>query len=150
MVIHLAMPLAFVLIAFSGASVAAGKCDEVAQGSSSYIRATSLVSAFPEFRKWSKTHSFPVAFGPKDRQVSLRGKCYWAVSVYADRADRFESWHLFYVHLPTKAILIQEPSTGEEISLESWRTKNKRAANQSMIPNPSFHPTANGDAVVVG
>lgn len=101
------------------------KCSARAEGSASYVSATEVVRQLPEYRAWSSTHPFPVAFGtPVDEEVLVKGKCYWSVSVYADRPERFELWHIFYVRLSSRTIFVQD-SEGEPISLKRWRMRNK-------------------------
>lgn len=101
------------------------KCSARAEGSADYVNATKVVSQLPEYRAWSSTHSFPVVFGaPMDEEVLVNGKCYWSVSVYASQPERLELWHIFYVRLSSKAVLIQD-SEGDPISLNKWRMQNK-------------------------
>ena len=58
-----------------------------------------------------------------DRQVLLQGRCYWSVSVYANRPERMERWRSFYVEVSGKRVLIEDPVSGDAISLTTWRTK---------------------------
>ncbi|WP_196803543.1 hypothetical protein [Thiomonas sp. FB-6] len=114
--------LVFGLVGFAHATP---KCSAIAEGSAAYTRASELVSQLSEFRTWSSSHSFPVAFGaPTDEEVWVKGKCYWSVSVFADRPERLELWHIFYVRLSSKDVLIQD-SEGDPISLKKWRMQNK-------------------------
>jgi len=101
------------------------KCNARAEGSAAYVSATEVVSQLLEYRAWSSAHSFPVAFGaPMDEEILVNGKCYWSVSVYADRPERLELWHIFYVRLSSRVVLIQD-SEGDPISLKKWRMQNK-------------------------
>ena len=110
---------------FVSTAHATPKCSARAEGSAAYVSATEVVSQLPEFRAWSNAHSFPVAFGaPMDEEVLVKGKCYWSVSVYADRPERLELWHIFYVRLSSRAVLIQD-SEGDPIPLKKWRMQNK-------------------------
>jgi len=59
-----------------------------------------------------------------DKEVSLKGQCYWSVSVFADRGERLEPWHIFFVRPSSKSTLVQDPASGEPISLATWRKKN--------------------------
>ena len=52
-----------------------------------------------------------------------KGRCYVAIAVYARRPERLEFWHLFYVNAGSGSVLIQEPASGEVISLKKWRAK---------------------------
>ena len=114
--------LIFGLISFA---LAAPKCTAHAEGSNAYARATEVVSQLPEYRAWSRSHSFPVAFGaPMDKEVLVAGICYWSVSVYADRPERLELWHIFFVRLPSRVVFVLD-SEGEPISLKKWRMQNK-------------------------
>lgn len=104
---------------------AASTCSAPAEGSAAYAHATDAVRQLSEFRAWSKSHFFPIAFGtPNDKEVLIRRQCYWIVSVYADRPERLELWRVFYVRLPSKAILVQD-FDGSPISLSAWRTQSK-------------------------
>jgi hypothetical protein len=101
------------------------KCSARAEGSASYVSATEAVRQLPEYRAWSSTHSFPVAFGaPMDEEVLVEGTCYWSVSVYADRPERLELWHIFYVRLSSRVVLVQD-AEGDPISLKKWRMQSK-------------------------
>jgi hypothetical protein len=114
-----------IFIGFVSAAHATPKCSAHAEGSATYVSATKVVSQLPEYRAWSSAHSFPVAFGaPMDEETLVNGKCYWSVSVYADRTERLELWHIFYVHLSSKTLLIQD-SEGDPIALKKWRMQNK-------------------------
>ncbi len=93
-----------------------------------YLHATREVRRLPEFRTWSRSHSFPVTFGaPSDTQRLVAGKCYWSVSVYAARPERLELWHIFYVRQSRKVELIQDPVNGEPVSLAAWRKQGDPA-----------------------
>lgn len=107
-----------------GPALAAPPCTELAEGSAAYSRAIRIVRKVPEVHTWSNSHSFPIAFGAStDKEVLLQGKCYWSVSVYADRPERFELWNVFFVHLPSKSVLVGELASGDPISLREWRKR---------------------------
>ena len=110
-----------VLLLLGAPAVAAPKCSASAQNSQSYYRAMRIVQRLPELRAWSRAHGFPVAYGEfVDKQVLLAGRCYWSVTVYADRSERFELWHVFYVAVAGKRVLIDDVEPGEPIPLETW------------------------------
>ena len=68
-----------------------------------------------------------MAYGePVDKQVLVQGRCYWSVSVYASRPERQELWHIFYVDVPGKHLLVQDPVSGDAISLQEWRAQNQK------------------------
>ena len=116
------------ILAFSVTSSvqAASKCNASAEGSAAYARAANAVRHLSEFRAWSRSHSFPVAFGtPNDKEISVKGQCYWTVSVYADRPERFELWHIFLVRPPSRVAFVQDPESGNPVSLSAWRSQNK-------------------------
>jgi hypothetical protein len=70
----------------------------------------------------------PVAFGESfDKQERLEGRCYWSVSVYANRPERLELWHIFYVEVDGKRLLVQDPVSGDTISLQRWRSKGDKS-----------------------
>jgi hypothetical protein len=120
--VHSFLATSILVLSFANSVYATTNCSAVATGSIEYERAVSVVRRTTEFYTWSKTHSFPVAFSTfADRQVLVRGKCYWSVSVYVDRPERFEMWHVFFVDRLNKHILIQDPASGEPISLQVWR-----------------------------
>lgn len=105
---------------------AASECGASAQGSAAYARAADAVRLLSEFRAWSKSHSFPVAFGtPNDKEVLVQGQCYWSVSVYADRPERFELWHIFLVRSPSKVAFVKDPESGTPVALSAWRSQRK-------------------------
>ncbi|MBB4846105.1 hypothetical protein HNP55_004659 [Paucibacter oligotrophus] len=97
-------------------------CSSIASNSPpAYMEATRRVESLPEFKRWAASHSFPVAFGaPVDKQVLLRGTCYWSVSVYADRPERFEAWNFFLVPRRGGQLLVAD-ADGEYVSLNTWR-----------------------------
>lgn len=116
--------ICILVFGFASIAPASPKCSARAEGSAVYISATEVVSQLPEYRAWSSAHSFPVAFGaPMDEEVLIKGKCYWSVSIYAVRPERFELWHIFYVRLSNRAVLIQD-SEGNPVSLKKWRLQN--------------------------
>ncbi len=120
--------LAVCILAFSVASSAqpTAKCGAPAEGSAAYAHAADAVRHLSEFLAWSKSHSFPVAFGtPNDKEVLLQGQCYWSVSVYADRPERLELWNVFLVRSPGKVAFVQAPESGSPVSLSSWRSQSK-------------------------
>ena len=101
-----------------------GKCNGVAEGSADYNRAADVVRQLPEYQAWSRSHSFPVAFGSvTDKKRLVGGKCYWSVSVYADRPDRLELWRVFLVRRSSSRVLI-ENIDGEPIPLATWRKQS--------------------------
>lgn len=116
------------ILVFSVASSAqaASKCSEPAEGSAAYARAADAVRHLSEFRAWSKSHSFPVAFGtPNDKEVLVQGLCYWSVSVYADRPERLELWRVFLVRSPSKVAFVEDPESGSPVSLSAWHSQSK-------------------------
>jgi hypothetical protein len=126
------------LLSLGGLAFAAPTCARLADGSAIYLRATSVVRQIAEFRVWSKSHSFPVAFlAPVDKEVWINGKCYWSVTVSADRPERFELWHVFYIHLPSKTILVEDSVAGDPILLRDWRklaTLVSKKSSQNRVP----------------
>jgi hypothetical protein len=90
-----------------------------------FVKAEALVSKLPEVSRWAKSHNFPVAYGTTTEPVSRDGRCYLPVTVSADRPDRHELWHIFYVHPSSKSILVMDPITGEAVSLRQWRTQSQ-------------------------
>lgn len=125
---HAACAVVLVLCSASGAVQAASKCNAMALNSPSYTQAIETVRHLPELAVWSRSHGFPVAFGESmDKQERLDGRCYWSVSVYASRPERLELWQIFYVEAAGKRLLVQDPVSGEAISLQKWRSKGDRA-----------------------
>ena len=118
--------LTYILIfGFVSTAYATSNCGAHAKGSAAYVSATEVVSQLPEYRAWSSAHSFPVAFGASlDKEILVEGKCYWSVTVYADRPERLELWHIFYVRLSSKAVLVQDLE-GDPIPLKKWRMQNQ-------------------------
>lgn len=71
----------------------AATCDGSAEGSAAYYRAAKKVLTLPETRTWQNSHSFPVSLLPVvDRKQLVGARCYWSVSVYANRPERLELW----------------------------------------------------------
>ncbi len=111
----------------NGATGAASSCHADALDSAGYARAIQSVRELPELVQWSRSHRFPVAFGESiDKQLRLRGRCYWSVSVYANRPERMELWQIFYVEANGKRMLVQDPVSGMAISLHQWRSQSDK------------------------
>jgi hypothetical protein len=111
------------------ANAAMPSCNAQALNSAGYAQAIEVVRQLPELTAWSRTHNFPVAFGESfDKQERLDGRCYWSVSVYANRPERLELWHIFYVETKTgKRLMVQDPISGATISLQKWRAKGDKS-----------------------
>ncbi|WP_411880136.1 hypothetical protein [Polaromonas sp. YR568] len=102
----------------------APRCDEPALHAAGYAHSIKSIERLPEWAAWTRSHSFPVTYGQSvDRQVLMHGRCYWSVSVYANRPERLELWRVFYVNLSGKPVLVQDTVSGDAISLQTWRTK---------------------------
>ena len=126
MVVRAAL-LSIIMCFTCSAYAAAPTCDDPALRSPGYARSTKLVGRLPELVAWSRSHKFPVAYGASmDKQELLHGNCYWSVSVYADRPERLELWQVFYVEIAGKHLLVQDPVSGEGVSLRKWRSTKKR------------------------
>jgi hypothetical protein len=111
-----------------GASGAATSCNADALDSAGYARTIQSVRELPELVQWSRSHRFPVAFGESiDKQLRLQGRCYWSVSVYANRPERLELWQIFYVEANGKRMLVQDPVSGVAISLQQRRSQSDRS-----------------------
>ena len=84
------------------------------------------VQRIEEFKKWRASHAFPVAFSLDENTTSrIRSRCYWQVPVYADRPERFELWHVFYVSNRRSEILVMDVN-GQPETLDAWRKKSAR------------------------
>lgn len=115
---------ALLLWGAAGATHAASSCNAAALNAPGYAQAIETVRHLPELATWSRTHGFPIAFGESmDKQERLDGRCYWSISVYASRPERLELWQIFYVEAAGKRLLVQDPVSGEAISLQKWRSK---------------------------
>jgi hypothetical protein len=102
--------------------IATTSCPSVRISSAEYIRGTEAVRRLPELRKWSGTHSFQVAFSPKNEVRSVvHGHCYWTVSVYADRPERLELWHIFAIDSRGHVALVDNPIDGTFVPLKHLR-----------------------------
>lgn len=121
----LGLAAGFALLACAaGAGHATPPCSAAALDSAGYARAVQTVRALPEVVTWSHSHRFPVAYGESmDKQVLLDDHCYWSVSVFANRPEQLELWHMFYVAVQGKRLLVQDPVSGEAITLQKWRSK---------------------------
>jgi hypothetical protein len=103
---------------------AAPRCDAAALRAAGYARSIKSVQRLPEWAAWSRSHSFPIAYGESvDKQVLVQGRCYWSVSVYANRPEQLELWRVFYVEVSGKRLLVQDTVSGDAISLKTWRAK---------------------------
>ena len=101
------------------------ECAANAEGSEAYVLAANTVREMPEFQSWSKSHSYPIAFGTfADKEVAILGKCYWSVSVYANLPERFELWNVFFVRLPNDVAFVQKQVSGNPVSTGDWRIQN--------------------------
>lgn len=106
----------------------APRCDAPALHASDYRRSIATVRRLPELVAWSRSHTFPVAYGESlDQQVALEGRCYWSVSVYANTPERLELWNVFFVEPKGKRVLVQDPESGEAVSLQQWRNQLTRS-----------------------
>ena len=113
---------------FIGTATAAPRCVQPDDGSAAFEQAYRLVAPLRELKAWSRTHKFPVAFSGANEALERDGRCYVSVAVSADRPERMELWHLFYVHVPSRAILVVDPVSGDPVTLQAWRAsqpKNK-------------------------
>jgi hypothetical protein len=96
-------------------------CVAKAEGSIEYQKATDSVRLLPEFASWSSAHSYPVSFGsPVDNEIRIKGRCFWSVTVYANRSDRLELWNVFYVN-KSGAVRYVSNQDGEPTLLTVWR-----------------------------
>lgn len=104
------------------------RCDAPALHASGYQRSVATVRRLPEVVAWSRSHAMPVAYGESiDQQVALDGRCYWSVSVYANTPERLELWNVFFVEPKAKRVLVQDPESGEAISLQTWRSHTEKS-----------------------
>ena len=92
--------------------------------SKAFLTASDIVRRLPEVKSWSSSHSFPVAYDSIAKALVRNGRCYISVGVSASRPERLELWRLFYVHAQSRTVLIQDPVTGDVISLKEWRAKS--------------------------
>jgi hypothetical protein len=117
------------------ASAQAEKCAGSARGSAEYREAAESVFRLPEFKAWSKSNRFPVVLGERvDKKVLLEGRCYWSVSVYANRGSQLDMWHVLLVGDKGREIYIDD-GEGETLSLDQWRKRRARAEQSSSKPN---------------
>ena len=105
-------------------AAAEAECVSPSSESKAFAAATDIVRHLPEVKAWSGSHSFPVAYHSNAKPLVRNGRCYIPVVVSASRPERLEHWHLFYVHTQSRSVLIQEPSTGDVMSLKEWRSKS--------------------------
>ena len=115
--------LAISLLVVGGTAVAKQACLPPTMEQPNFVRAEILVSRLPELKKWAKTHHFPIAYGTTRGVVERYGRCYLPVTVSADRPERQELWHVFYVHVSSKSMLVMDPVSGDPVSLKQWRAK---------------------------
>ena len=114
--------VAGLLTALSSVVAVSKPCDPRAVGA--FAMARERVEKLDEFKAWRASHSFPVAFSlTRNATIRVNGRCYWEVPVYADRPERFELWHIFYVSSRQKAILLMDPLSGEAVGMDAWRKR---------------------------
>ena len=112
--------LAGLTLALSCIAAVSRPCDARATGT--FEAAEKRIQGLDEFKAWRASHRFPVAFSlVKNSTTRVRARCYWEVPVYADRPERFELWHVFYVSSRQKAILVMDPASGDPVPLDEWR-----------------------------
>jgi hypothetical protein len=117
--------LAFVSV-FSFSVHAKPVCAAAAQGSAEYKSAVDLVRLLPEFKRWMASHTFPVVFGePFDKEVLVHDKCFWSVSVYANRPDRLEPWMDFLVYFRDREIFVPSEDGDDYVTISRWRKMGK-------------------------
>ena len=105
-------------------ATAATDCSPIAAGSAAYMHSTEAVRRLPEFRAWSRTHSFPIAFNAAvDGQIFVDGRCFWSVAVFANRPERLELWNVFAVSPRDGVSYVDDPTVGEFITLKAWRAR---------------------------
>lgn len=117
------------------ASAQAEKCVGPARGSTDYREAAEAVFQLPEFKVWAKSNRLPVVLGERiDKKVLFEGRCYWSVSVYANRGSQLDMWHVLLVGNQGREIYIDD-GEGETLSLDQWRKRRARAEQSSSKPN---------------
>ncbi|MCG2595158.1 hypothetical protein LZ009_20455 [Ramlibacter sp. XY19] len=100
----------------------AAVCSGAAAGVKDYERAVKQVLALREIKAWRRTHPFPVSVVPEvDKKQMVGSRCYWSVTVYANRPERLELWNVFFVELNGRHMLVSDPN-GDEVSLNQWRS----------------------------
>jgi hypothetical protein len=113
----LALSLPFALATAKG-------CDPAELGT--FEDARLRVERLDEFKAWRASHAFPVAFSLGETTTAqVRAECYWQVPVYADRPERFELWHIFYVSSRRDKMLVMDLN-GEPETLAAWRKESLR------------------------
>lgn len=104
------------------------RCDAQALHAPDYQRSIDTVRRLPELVAWSRSHTFPIAYGESiDQQIAVEGRCYWSVSVYANTPERLELWNVFFVEPKAKRVLVQDPESGDAISLQTWRSNTEKS-----------------------
>ena len=122
------------LLLLFAASAQAEKCAGSARGSSDYREAAEAVFQLPEFKAWSKSNRLPVVLGERvDKKVLFEGRCYWSVSVYANRGSQLDMWHVLLVGNGGREIYIDD-GEGETLSLDQWRKRRARADQATSKP----------------
>jgi len=117
--------LAISLLVFGGAAAAKQACLPPTMEEPDFVLSETLVSRLPELKKWAQSHHFRVAYGTTRQALGLNGRCYVLVTVSADRPERLELWHIFYVHPSSKSMLVMDPTIGDPIPLSQWRAKSR-------------------------
>ena len=110
---------------------ASAVCAPAQAGTPAFESAARQIQQLPELNAWSRSQPFPVAYDSSAEPLVRKGRCYQAIAVYANRPERLEVWHLFYVNAANRSVLIQEPVTGEVIPLNQWRSRQRPSAQQA-------------------
>ena len=120
--------IAIVMLTAVVAPIAYAACDATAQrDAKSYNTAASHVMNLAEYKSWHKNvmanRDVKAVFGAHvDKQSLLRGRCFWEVTVYENHPTHMVRWRTFFVAVNGNAILVEDTSGGDPLTLTQWRS----------------------------
>jgi hypothetical protein len=131
--IAVVLVLVFVLVLGTAAGLpAAGQGRRGPRASLTSDAAVNAVARLPEVKAWGKfilestggkVHGALMVM--PEEPVVEEGKRYWSVEYLEDQPDHMHRWQTFLIRLDGKEILVDDPVSGDYVSLAEWRATQK-------------------------
>jgi hypothetical protein len=95
-------------------------------------QATGIVWKLPEIKAWSayilrtshgKIHAALMV--TPEEPVEIEGKRYWTVGFFENQPEKYLRWETFLVRLDGRQILVEDATSGDNLTLEQWRRQEK-------------------------